>query len=797
MTAEGNPGGKKGRRGRARAFYLTRLALLAVFIALGIPAGYLFARMIERPLVEKLYDYRPDIITQILDRNGERVAEYSLQKRIVIESSEMSPHLKNAIVAIEDKRFYEHGGIDPISVLRAVKTDLILREKAQGASTITQQLAKQIFLTPEKSWTRKFNEAFLAVEMEKTFTKDQILEMYANQIFLGEGAYGVEAASRIYFGKTALDLDIAEAALIAALIQRPSDYSPISNGNRVIPRRNTVLNMMAEQGYISEQERKQARSKPIILRDWEGDQPGAGGYFTEQVRQYLQKNYGTEGLYRGGLVVETTLDLALQDETERALRKNLRRLDRVRGFRKPERNIIDEGGDPATWSDPRWREELEADEAYPAVVLQSRTGAIEARLAGETITLDADSTRWTRRDVSRELREGDVIWVRFEEEQETRKWYLDQYPALQGAVVVLDVPTGEVRALVGGYDFRDSKFNRAVQSSRQVGSAFKPFVFGAAFEKGYTPADTVFDAVTEFELDRKRVYTPRNYTGTYEGVITIQRALELSVNVPAVKVMLLIGIGEVIDFTRRSGISADLPEVASLALGPAGIPPIQMAAAFNSFANGGVHAEPRMLRRVKSSEGQILEETYPELQEATTEQVAYVLTHAMQAVVRRGTGFAAHTLPGVYAGKTGTTNGYTDAWFVGYSPEYTIAVWVGYDDPRKSLGRGSTGGEVALPIWMDVFKAIDELGLRGEPKQAFAVPPGVVSVSFDLKTGRRAEGPCGRVVQGVFITGTEPEKNCWGEIYGTIPEGLPLDPELAAEPSQPDELPPAEAPTGY
>jgi penicillin-binding protein 1A len=360
------------------------------------------------------------------------------------------------------------------------------------------------------------------------------------------------------------------------------------------------------------------------------------------------------------------------------------------------------------------------------------------------------------------LKRGDIIYVRLSEDAKTkaRTWVLDQLPSVQGAVVIMDVKSGEVRALVGGYDFQLSKFNRAIQSRRQTGSSFKPFVYGAAFEKGLTPADTLFDEPIAIPVGNQ-IYAPKNYYGMYSGVVTIQRALELSINVPAVKTFMMIGADHVVDFVHRCGITSEIQKYPSTALGAAGVSPWEMTAAYNVFANQGVYVKPRMIRRIVDQTDRVVEEQLPELRDATSAQIAYEMAHMMRGVIDRGTGFEAHVLPPPIAGKTGTTNAYTDAWFMGFCPEYSIGVWVGYDDPSRSLGGGATGAEVALPIWIDLMKQIDALKLR-TPRPDFDQPQGVVLVPMDLKTGRRGEGPCTRVVIEAFISGQEPDKDCNG-----------------------------------
>jgi penicillin-binding protein 1A len=747
-------------RGRAR------LLIALVALVLGIPAGFIFARAIRVPVVRSLQDYQPAIITRIFDRNGIPFADYSIQKRIVVTKRDISPNLVNAIIATEDADFYHHGGINPKAIARALLKDAIARKKVEGASTLTQQLAKQVFLTPEKSFRRKVNEAFLAVDIEKNFTKDQIFELYANQVYLGHGAYGVEAASRLFFGKHAKELSVPEAATIAGLIRSPMPYSPMAHPQAAQARRNHVLRRMLEEKFIDKQQYQQAVNAPIVLGTFKEEAPRVGAYFSEEIRQYIEKNekYGVENLYQKGLKVYSTLDLRIQQAAETALQRGLRAWDHRRGFHRPTRNLVAEGIDAGSYKDPSWSNDaFVTDKLYPAVVMSVDKAGIQARVGKELLALPPASFAWTsRKTMADVVKRGDLIHVRLDEDPKThaRRWMLDQLPQVQGAVVVLDVKTGEVRALVGGYDFQMSKFNRAVQSRRQVGSSFKPFIYGAAFEKGLTPADTLFDAPVAIPVGNQ-IYAPKNYHGKYAGIVTIQRALELSINVPAVKAWMMVGSDRVIDLVRRCGITADIPRYPSTALGAAGVAPLEMTAAYNVFVNQGVYIKPRMIRKITDQTDRVLEEQLPELSEATQPQIAYELAYMMKGTIDRGTGYEAHTLPPVLAGKSGTTNGYTDAWFIGFSPEYTIGVWTGYDDPSKSLGGGATGAQVALPIWIDIFKQLDTMKMR-TPKPSFEQPAGIVIVPMDLKTGRRGIGPCTKVVMEAFIAGQEPDKDCSG-----------------------------------
>jgi penicillin-binding protein 1A len=737
-------------------------------LALGIPSGFVLAHVIHFPLVKSLENYQPAIITRIYDRNGVVFAEYAIQKRIVVAKRDMAPALVEATIATEDADFYNHGGFNPKSMLRAAFRDLVQRRKAEGASTITQQLAKQLFLTPEKRWTRKVNEIALAIDIEKNYTKDQIFALYANQMYMGHGAYGVEAGSRLYFGKHAKDLTLPEAAMIAGLFQhRGGAYSPINHPDHALARRNVVLHRMLEERYIDAQQYQQAINTPIVLGTFKEETPKIGGYLSEEIRQYIEQNkkFGLENLYQRGLKVYSTMDLPLQEAVEKAMQRGLRRWDRRRGFRRPARNLITEGADPETYKDASWSTDpYTTDKLYTAVVMHVDSGGVRARVNRDLITLTPKSFVWTERtSMEGALKRGDLISVRLDEDSKTktRMWKLDQLPQVQGAAVILDVKTGEVRALVGGYDFQFSKFNRAIQSRRQTGSSFKPIIYGAAFEKGLTPADTIFDEPIAVPVGNT-IYTPKNYSGKYTGIVTIQRALELSINVPAVKTWIMVGPQRVADFAHRLGITSDIPPYPSAALGAAGVSPIEMTAAYNVFANQGVYVKPKLIRKIVDQTDRVLEEESPELSEATQPQLAYEVAYMLRGTVIRGTAYEAHTLPPPVAGKTGTTNGYTDAWFIGFSPEFCVGVWLGYDDPSRTLGPGATGAEVALPVWIDIFKQIDALKLRGTPRPDFEAPTGIVIAPMDLKTGRRGLGPCARVVMEAFIAGQEPDKDCSG-----------------------------------
>jgi penicillin-binding protein 1A len=741
-----------------RSFRWLLLTLAAA--AAGAVAGLAVAAAIRMPRVDELAEFSPKLITQIFDREGVAFASYARERRLLLDQSEIPLLLQHAMLAAEDSHFFSHGGIDAIGVARSAIVNMRRGRHAQGASTITMQLARMLFLTSEKSWKRKVSQAFLAVELEKRMSKQQILAMYMNLVFLGHGNYGMESAARAYFGHGARDLTLAEAATLAGIVQRPSSFSPYRHPDRVAARRNYVLNQMLEEGWITPGEHRDAIAEPVrVVR--QRARADVGPFFAEEVRQSLERSFGDDRLYHEGLQVHTTLDVEVQSAAEAALREGLLRLDHRKGYRGPlmrgqpldlEPDAIEAhaGRNPAPES---W---------LPGLVLEAEGGAARVRTPEGEITLSAASVGWTGRRAPRELlRPGDVAW--FRPELDPKKpdaaptWKLEQEPVVEGAAIVLESATGAVRALVGGWDFRRTKFDRAMQASRQVGSAFKPFVFGAALENGFTAADTLFDAPTIFTgADGLPSYSPRNYYRRYYGVITLRRALELSVNVSAVKLMDLVGVNQAIDFARRAGITAPLPPYPSLALGSADIVPMELAASYAAIANQGVLIRPYFIDRVQTPGGAVIEQHRPDAVKAMEPAVAFVLTSMMEGVVDRGTAGKLADLPLDIAGKTGTTNDYTDAWFVGFTPRHTILTWVGYDQ-KRTLGRKMTGAEAALPIW----RSIAEAGLRDgwlREGERFAVPAGVELRAIEYETGLAAAPGATRVIQEAFVAGTAPDR---------------------------------------
>ncbi len=737
---------------------------LAAAIALGIVVGVAFAAAIHMPRVDALADYQPGLITELRDRGGQVFATFARQRRVLLQ--EVPPLLQNAVISAEDSNFLRHGGVDAQGILRAALSNLRSGRKSEGASTITMQLARKLFLTPDKRWARKIEEAFVAVEIEKRYSKPQILTLYCNVEFLGHGNYGMASAARYYFDKEARDLTPAEAATLAGILQRPSDFSPYHNPQAVLKRRNHVLRRMREEGFLTQEQFDTAVAAPLgVVKQRTHDE--IGGFFAEEVRQHLETSEGTAALYDQGLEVKTTLDPAIQRAAEKAVRDNLLHLDHRRGYRGPNTRLFVADVDSQTL--PSWADWSGEPGAWvEGIVLDTKGDTARIRLPGSVVELGTKGVEWTgHRRPAEVLQRGDVAWFRQETPEKGEPyWALEQEPQLESAALVLESATGAIRAMVGGWSFERSKFNRALQAKRQVGSGFKPFVYGAALEGGFTPADTLFDAPAVFPgADAQLSYSPRNYYRKYYGILTLRRALEHSVNVTTIKLLDLVGVQHVIDFARRCGVTEPLPPYPSLGLGSADLTPIEMAAAYASFANQGVYVEPYLVESVATRDGKFLESHSPRARKAMEPAVAYVLTHMLEGVIDRGTGAAAADLPLDLAGKTGTTDDFSDAWFIGYSPRYTILTWVGYDR-KRSIGRNMTGAEAALPAW----RSIVEQGLKDgwlTKDERFLPPPGVVFENVDYMTGLLAVPGTPTPITEAFIAGTQPSRP-WEARWATI-----------------------------
>jgi penicillin-binding protein 1A len=739
----------------ARSAVIAALFLLAA--VLGIASGVLFAYTGDLPKISNLDDYAPSTITRIYGTHGDVIGEFAIQRREVIPYDAISPKLRQAILAAEDDEFEQHVGLSIPRIVMALVKDVAERRKAGGASTLTQQLARKLFLTDEKTWERKIREAILTIQIEKRYTKREIFTLYCNQMYFGHGVYGVEAASRLYFGKSAKDLELEEAALIAGILQGNVRQSPYVNMDAAVRRRNYTLGRMAEVGYITPAEAEEAKKKPIVTRGEPGGPQTIAPYFLEEVRKELEQRYGATRLYENGLSVQTGLDASLQEAVNRALDDGLRRIDKTRGWRKPRRNVVEEGHKVDAFRNSRWDRPMRAGQVVPAVVSAVEAATITARAGGLTAKIDRKGFAWTRKTNATQLvTPGDLIELRLTAVDDTAKTAvgsIEQPPAVEGAILAIDNRTGQIRAMTGGFSFERSKFNRATQALRQVGSAFKPIVYTAAIDRGFTPASVLIDAPSSFPAGPNQPpYSPMNYDHKFEGPITLRHALEESRNVPAVRMMDQLGAKQVIMFARRLGLESPLPPYLPVALGAAEASLVEMTSAYAVFPNQGVRMKPYSVLKVTDREGNVLEENRPEPKDAIRADTAFVMTNLLRGVVQRGTAAKAASLNWPVGGKTGTTDDYTDAWFIGFDPDITIGVWVGLDQ-KKPIGHNMTGSEAALPIWMDVMKAW--IGDRkDQPK--FEPPGNIIFMSVDKGTGGAAVDGTPGAISEAFIAGTQP-----------------------------------------
>jgi penicillin-binding protein 1A len=758
------------------ARYVVRLAkkagivLLFVLAAfLGTISGVLFAFAGDLPQISALDDYAPSTITRVYGAKGEVVGEFSTQRRVVISYDQMAPVLRQAIIAAEDAEFERHLGLSIPHIALAATRAALGRvryaitghySRPKGASTITQQLARGLFpeavgfRVGDTSPERKIKEWIVAIQIEKRYTKREILAFYANQMYLGEGAYGVEAAARTYFGKSAKDVNLDEAALIAGLFKTWKN-APTVNMAYAKERQTYVLQQMADAHYITQKQADDARARPIVLAQAVDRSDSIAPYFLEEVRKDLESRYGAKQLYENGLAVQTALDTTLQDAANRALDAGVRRIDHIHGFRKPKRNVLDERHTIEGFKHPRWTRPFAVGDVVPAVVSDMDAAAIRLRAGAYQVSIDKKGYAWTRKTPAQLVRRGDLVEAKLltiDTGARTATAAIDQPPLVQGAALAIDNRTGQIRAMVGGFNFELSKFNRATQALRQVGSAFKPFVYTTAIDRGYTPATILQDSpVTYPGGPGQPPYSPQNYEKDFWGPITIRRALEHSRNVPAIKLMDALGPKQVIGYARRFGLTAPLGPYLPIALGAGDETLLEMTSAYSVFPNQGVRMVPYSILKVTDREGNLLEENRPEPQDAIRADTAYVMVSLLRGVVEHGTAVKAAALNWPIAGKTGTTDDFSDAWFIGFDPDLTLGVWVGYDQ-KKPLGSGMSGAEAALPIWNEIFKSW--IGDRKEPPK-FEPPGNIVFIPIDKTTGTPIEGVPGAFTEA-FIAGTQP-----------------------------------------
>ncbi|HKA71485.1 MAG TPA: penicillin-binding protein 1A [Xanthobacteraceae bacterium] len=791
-------------------------------VGIAAAAGLLWHFSKDLPDYSQLQDYEPPVMTRVHAADGALVAEYAKERRLYIPIQAVPKLVLNAFISAEDKNFYEHGGLDFQGILRAgllYVQNLGTNRRPQGASTITQQVAKNFLLTNEVSLDRKIKEALLAMKIERTYSKDKILELYVNEIYLGLGAYGIAAASLIYFDKSVHELTLAEAAYLAALPKAPSSLHPFRARDRAIERRNYVIDRMAEDRYVTQQEADKAKKEPLnVTPRPTGAHVFAAEYFAEEVRRDLFEKYGEKKLYEGGLSVRTTLDPKLQMMARKALTDGLVRFDEAQGYRGAVSKLDISGDWGVKFVDVKGLSDIAPWRL--AVVLETgdqaaRVGLQPGREPGGAVSKErqvgivpVEAVKWARpatgaerfkaiTRVSQVLHPGDVVYVE-PLNKEANTWRLRQVPEVSGAIAVMDPVTGRVLALVGGFSFDQSQFNRATQALRQPGSSFKPFVYAAALDNGYTPSTVVMDAPISIDMGQGGgVWTPENYSRKFYGPQTLRFGLEQSRNVMTVRLAQDVGMPLIGEYAKRFGVYDDLPNYLSYALGAGETTVLRMTTAYSMFANGGRRIKPTLIDRVQDRYGHTIyrhdqrecracddgkwkgqsEPTLIDRREQVLDPMtAYQITSMLEGVVQRGTATVVREVGKPVAGKTGTTNDEKDAWFIGYTAEITVGAYIGYDKPRH-LGRGATGGHLAAPIVKDFLKA----ALADKPPVPFRIPSGLKLVRIDPRTGMRAVGGESRTIYEAYKPGTSPPESYAvigaqpGDSDGRAPYAVPPD----------------------
>jgi penicillin-binding protein 1A len=772
---------KKRKKKKKSTFFRTLFLFLLILSSFGILAGFGGAYFIytkysvDLPDVKTLKDYHPSTITQVYSDADELIAQFFVEKRIIVPIEKIPLLLKQATLAVEDSNFYSHFGIDPKAISRAMITNFKAGRVVEGGSTITQQLAKTLFLTPQKKLERKIREAILSVRLEQFFTKDEILGTYLNQIYYGHGTYGVEAASRNYFGKHVEELTIEECAMIAALPKAPNNYSPYRNMKKAKKRRNHAIRRMGTLGFITPEEEKRALDTPVILNKMKGDL-NKTPYFTEYIRRWIQDKYGSSKLYRAGLKVYTTVNLEYQLAAQRAIKENLRIADKRYGYRGPLESVDPTLPKSLIIQKTRALNEFDKgkipneDDLFKGIVTEvSDDEALIQIGAGEGI-IELEDMKWARPPnvkldgryqkisrVSEALSPGDVVLLKVLGMRPDGIFTLslEQEPEVESGLISISPATGHIKAMVGGYDFSRSEFNRALQAVRQPGSAFKPIVFAAGIENGFTPASIIVDSPvifkeTEYTFDK---WKPVNFEKKFYGPTSIRTALTHSRNVVTIKLLQKIGVQRGIEFARKLGIKSLLEENLSIALGSSGMTLFDITAAYAIFANMGSKIEPTGIRYIKDRDDKILyrPETFP--QQVIAPGVAYITTSLMESVVQHGTGKKVRVLNRPVAGKTGTTNDFIDAWFLGYTPELATGVWVG-KDKDEPLGYNETGSRAAIPIWLQYMQS----ALQDAPIKNFPTPDDVLFLKIDKETGKQVNFGDKKGSFEVFMKDNLPER---------------------------------------
>jgi len=743
------------------------VALFMLAAMLGILSGVMFAYAGDLPQVSALDNYTPSTITRIYAANGQVIGEFATQRRVVVGYDDINPVLRQAIIATEDAAFDSHFGINIWRIFAAAAVDILERRRDQGASTLTQQVARnldQFGLTKQKLFDRKIREIILAIQIEKRYTKKEIFAIYCNQMYLGHGAYGIEAASRLYFNKTNKQLNLEEAALIAGIFQTPERQSPFVDMKRAVTRRNVVLQRMADERYITQADADAAKARPIVTRGQPNQPPGIAPFFVEEVRKHLEKQYGAKTLYEGGLSVTTTLDPKLQELANKSIENGLRRYDKRHGWRKAKRNVLAEKHTIEGYRDDRWSRPIAVGDIVPAVVVTApKTGAARLRMGRYHADILKEGYAWTRKVPADLFSPGDVVDVKvakLDEASGAATVTLEQTPLAEGALVAIDNRTGQIKAMVGGWNFNRSKFNRAVQAYRQLGSTFKPIVYTTAIDRGFTPTTILVDAPVSYPAGNGQIYSPHNYDHKFQGPITLRWALEESRNIPAIKLMDTLGPKNVLEEAKRFGFEEDFPPYLPIALGAGDATLLEVTSAYTVFPNQGVRMKPYDVLSVKGRDGNLLEENRGEPVDVIRADTAYVMTNILKGVLVRGTGQSAADLAAKWslAGKTGTVDDNTDAWFIGFDPDITVGVWIGFDE-KKSLGGAEQGALAALPMWREFMEGYIGDRINDDDKPEFAAPGNIVFLSVDKSNGAIQPPDTPGTITEAFISGTQPGAN--------------------------------------
>ncbi len=756
------------------------IAALAGLVLMTVVVAYFSWKL---PKLNSLQDYEPALPSIVYDRDNNEITRFYTENREIVSVDQVPRMVIDALLAIEDSNYYQHKGLDYVGIFRAFLKNVYARKVVQGGSTITQQVAKSLLLSRERTYTRKIKEAILARRMNKRFTKDEVLEIYLNQIYFGYGSYGIETASENYFNKHVWELELHEAALLAGLPKAPSKYSPTRNPEESLERRNLVLLRMTEEGFITPQEEAEAASKPLDIDPRKKPDDDPVDYFAEHIRRYVYDKYGEDQLYRGGLKIYSTLDMKLQKAAVEAVGHGLLALDKRQGYRGPVEFVSSEG-----FPDALERIKAEnglADSAYTvtdevpwttgqvlkALVIRVDRDGAEIDLGGVSGYLPTEELKWARRprhdveytadvvkDARRALSVGSMIRVRYLNKKNDEKgglFALEQEPVVEGALVSLDAPTGQILALVGGYDYKRSEFNRATQARRQPGSAFKPVVYSAAMDNGFTPSSIIIDSPIIYDDPAEELkWKPANYEEKFYGPTTLRTGITKSRNVVTIKLVQKLGLQTVIQYAKRFGFERDLPEDLSLSLGSLGVTPVELTSAYSVFANLGLRATPWAVKKIQDRKGEVLEQGGPELVRSLSEDTAYIMQNLLRGVVKFGTGWRAKALGRPSGGKTGTTNDMIDAWYMGFTPQIVTGVWVGFDE-EASLGVNETGSRAAAPIWLEYMKK----ALDGKPALPFPPPPpGVEMVKVEPKSGLLSVPGSSRFIYETFKIGTGPRQ---------------------------------------